>query len=145
MAKELIPLPSLPKELSYWHQVWNYFKYFLIAAPISWIAMFLMCKYLLAPVYTLYMALVMANAVGVVMLVLGVALSLLSPRQMTWDEHLLRQRLARARHFYLNEDQLRADAAELEKSCEELVALSPDGKVKDIEIINHTINRFRQK
>lgn len=145
MAKEIIPLPTLPKEPNYWRAAWDYFKYFLGAAPVAWLLMFAICQWGLAPVYTTYMALVMANAVGVVTLVLGAMLALVSPRQMTMDEHVVRNRLNMARHFYLNEDQLRADAAELEKSCEELVALSPDGKVKDVEIINHTIKRLRQK
>lgn len=142
--KTPLPIPALPKELPYWRQVWNYFRYFLIAAPIGWLAMFVICQVLLAPVYTVYMAVVMSNAIAVVMLMLGAVLGLMSPRQMTWDEHVVRQRLKMARHYYLHEDQLKADAAELEKSCEELTAIK-DQKFTDYDVITHTIDRFRQK
>lgn len=144
MAKDFAPLPRLPKEPTYRRAVWDYFKYFLIATPFAWVMMFLLCNYLLAPAYTLHMALVMANAIGVFVLGIGVLLSLVSPRQMTWDEHRVRQRLNIARHVFLNRDQVESDIAYLGESVDMLVNGNPNSGVKDYQIMDHAIARLRE-
>lgn len=140
----VLPVPELSQRPNYWRRAWSIFRLFVTASVIGavlCVALF----YWLSPGISIPVLIRLSAAAGGSMIVLGAFLALLSPNQETWEETNYRRRLERAQHYYLHEDQLKADWEELNKTCVKLYA---EGNLKgksNSEIIQLTIDRARTK
>lgn len=138
MAKEILPIPVLQPRPSYWQRVWIQLKLFLAIAGFSFVAFMVMGVILTTSPWllSLQMSAIMSGGI----LLLGLLVALTNPSMETSEEASYRKRLEFASHYFVNEDQMKADLQELLKTCDEL---GSDGMkdMKDRDIIQRTIKR----
>ncbi len=87
-------------------------------------------------IISLQLSAIMVSAV----FLLGFLVGITNPSTETAEEAAYRKRLEAASHYYVHEDQLKADLEELLKTCDELGSEGLKG-MKDREIIQLTIKR----
>lgn len=139
MSKEILPTPVLKPRPNFWQRLLFNLKMFGMIGAGGFVV-FMIMALLIPPAMPLLLAIQMSAIVSGAVFLLGFLLGITNPSTETVEEAAYRKRLEAASHYYVHEDQMKADLQELLKTCDELGSEGLKG-MKDREIIQLTIKR----